>query len=188
MLWCGGFDKNFTVKLAWFIESLTCVNNWYHLPHNEKKETKSVRRNTFTSADCQATSCSTGKAPRSFSEISPNTLREFLCLLLEIHTGVPYFICCKHALRDMDASSRQQHTHFSPHIDRHRNIFTLYTPTCWCSTAVRYACCSICRNLRRRECNPAARFYCFSLPAVSMSRCTFPTQPCYRQTVVAPFE
>lgn len=52
----------------------------------------------------------------------------------------------------------QQSTHPLP-TDIHaiaEKCIPAITPTCWCSTAVRYACCSFWRNISRRRCSPAA--------------------------------
>lgn len=73
-------------------------------------------------------------------------------------------MCYKHTAQVLDvrSASRLLSTH------KHKtDIFHTNTPTCWCSTAAKYACCSLCRNIRGRECNPADQSADFSLPVVN---------------------
>lgn len=81
-------------------------------------------------------------------------------------THISHFTCSKHTRAVWHLAwpavpnTSFQCTQADEDIDRN-------APTCWCSMAVKYACCSLCKNIRGPECDPAESFCCFSLPAVS---------------------
>lgn len=65
----------------------------------------------------------------------------------------------------MDVSSGT-HPLSALHIHVQKYMHTS-TPTCWCSTAVIYACCCLCRKYQRKRTWASSSPCCMSLPVVS---------------------